>query len=83
MLSGRLYAGWRDGNLYAWTFDGTTLGAPTRLDLHGLSVPDFPVARLTGKFYDRGRLYYTVAGDPLLYTATSCRRAVSSPRRPS
>jgi hypothetical protein len=67
MLSGRLYAGWDDGNLYSWAFDGTTLGAPTPLDLHGLPASEFPVARLSGMFFHHGRLYYTLGGGPLLY----------------
>ena len=67
MLSGRVYAGWDDGTLYSWTFDGHNLGSPTPLDLHGLPATEFPVTRLSGTFVDRGRLYYTLAGDPLLY----------------
>jgi hypothetical protein len=68
MLSGKLYTGGDDGVLTVRTFDGTTFGAATPVDLHGLTPTDFPVAKLTGMFFDRGRIYYTVAGDNrLLY----------------
>jgi len=68
MLSGNVYSGGDDGGLYVRSFDGTTFGAATPLDRHGLTAADFPVAKLTGTFFDHGRLYYTVAGDSrLLY----------------
>jgi chitodextrinase len=38
MLNGNLYYGMNDGWLYKRTFDGTTLGAATQLNLYGLEV---------------------------------------------
>jgi hypothetical protein len=67
MVSGKLYTGWADGNLSVRDFDGTTAGQPTTLDLYGLPPSQFPVSQLSGMFFERGRLYYTVAGDPRLY----------------
>jgi hypothetical protein len=69
MLAGRLYTGWSDGTLQVRSFDGTTFGAPATIDLNGLTPAQFPVAGLTGMFYDAalGRLYYTVSGDPSLH----------------
>ena len=69
MLAGQLYTGWSDGTLQVRSFDGTTFGAPATIDLNGLTPAQFPVASLTGMFYDAslGRLYYTVSGDPSLY----------------
>jgi outer membrane protein assembly factor BamB len=67
MLSGKLYTGWSDGRLYVRSFDGQTAGAPAALDLAGLTSVQFPVASVTGMFYDSGRLYYTVAGDARLF----------------
>ncbi len=69
MLAGQLYTGWSDGTLQVRSFDGTTFGPATTIDLDGLTATDFPVADLTGMFYDAslGRLYYTVAGDPSLH----------------
>jgi hypothetical protein len=69
MLAGQLYTGWSDGTLQVRSFDGTTFGAPATIDLNGLTTAQFPVASLTGMFYDAGlgRLYYTVSGDSHLY----------------
>ena len=67
MVGGTLYTGGDDGHLWARPFDGATAGPPTDVDLYGLTASDFPVASLTGMFYDAGRLYYTVAGDKRLY----------------
>jgi hypothetical protein len=67
MLSGNLYTGWDDGRLDVRTFDGTSFGPARPLDLHGLTSSDFPVASLTGMFFDGGRLYYSVAGDRRLF----------------
>lgn len=69
MLSGTLYTGWDDGHLYARSYDGSTFGAATALNLNGLTSANFPIASLTGMFFDKasGRLYYTVAGDSHMY----------------
>jgi hypothetical protein len=69
MLGSELYTGWSDGELLVRSFDGTTFGPPTPVNLNGLTAAEFPVADLTGMFYDAagGRLYYTVAGDPSLH----------------
>ena len=63
MVSGKLYTGWSDNNLYVRDFDGTTAGAATALNLAGVNVStNFPVNRITGMFFDpaSGRLYYTL-----------------------
>ena len=67
MLSGKLYTGWDDGHLDVRTFDGTSFGPARTLDLYGLMSSNFPVASLTGTFFDGGRLYYSVAGDRRLF----------------
>jgi hypothetical protein len=69
MLGNQLYTGWSDGELLVRSFDGTTFGPPTPVNLNGLTAAEFPVADLTGMFYDSasGRLYYTVAGDASLH----------------
>jgi hypothetical protein len=69
MLSGRVYTGWEDGNLYVRSFDGTGMGAPTALNLYGLTSADFPLADVTGMFFDtaRNRLYYTAGSDPRMF----------------
>jgi hypothetical protein len=74
-LNGTLFYGLPDGGLYARTFDKSTgeLGVQQAVNLYddpdtGQRIP-FPVAQLTGMFYDTTthRLYYTVAGDGRLY----------------
>ena len=75
-LAGQLYQGRDDGRLLRWSYDGTTFGPVAEVDLrnlpaahqtHNTIVYGFPVADVTGMFYDRGRLYYTLAGDQRLY----------------
>ena len=75
-LAGQLYEGRDDGRLLRWSYDGTTFGEAAEVDLRGLPpshqnynaiVYGFPVADVTGMFYDSGRLYYTVAGDRRLF----------------
>jgi hypothetical protein len=71
MVSGRLYTGWSDNNLYVRDFDGTTAGPAMALNLAGVNTStNFPVNRVTGMFFEpaSGRLYYTLSGDArLLY----------------
>ncbi len=71
-LGGVLYTGWEDGHLDARPFgarlfDASQPGEVRDIPLRGLSPGRFPVPRLTGMFYDAGRLYYTVSGDRRLY----------------
>jgi len=66
-VGGWLYTGWDDGRLDARPFDGTRLGERREVPLGGLSASQFPVARLSGMFFDNGRLYYTVSGDHRLH----------------
>jgi hypothetical protein len=67
LISGQLYTGGDNGVFSVRTFDGTTFGPPSPVDLHGLTAADFPVAKLTGLYFDHGRLYYTVSGDQRLF----------------
>jgi hypothetical protein len=67
MLSGKLYTGWDDGRLEVRSLQGNTLGPASTLDLRGLTKSHFPVASVTGMFFDRGRLYYTVSGEDTLF----------------
>ena len=64
-LQGTLYSGSTDGKFYARTFDGSGVGPAQQIDLHGLT--DFPVQSLTGMFYSKAEIYYTVKGDPNMY----------------
>ena len=66
MIDGTLYNGQSDGNFVGRSYDGTTFGAPFSVNTADLIVNDSAwhtdVANIGGMFFDRGRLYYTVAG---------------------
>ncbi len=68
-LNGTVYAGWADGNVYAFPFDGSTLGAGSDIIAAGGYVNGrwISFANATGMFWWGGRLYYARAGDPHLY----------------
>ena len=67
MADGRIYAGVA-GTLRTGTFDGTTFGPRTILDLHGLDAFSTTLQNTTSLFFDRslGRLYYTTPDSDLL-----------------
>ena len=67
VTNGRLYYGRSDGTFRVRSFDGSSLGAESTIDLHGLNSSHFPLANVTGMFLDQGRLYYTVAGNSNLF----------------
>lgn len=63
MLSGKLYHGSSNGNLYARTFDGASLGEPVNMDggdqLTPMSTWHSQVKNIQGMFYYDGKIYYT------------------------
>jgi hypothetical protein len=71
MLGGRLYVGGRDGSFTRRTFDGAAFGVPEPVATSDRIVPladwHHDLSVLTGMFYDRGRIYYTLPGSPALY----------------
>jgi Malectin domain len=69
MIDRTLYTATSNGALTARAFDGTTFGAPSAVDLHGLRQFSWEIPNITGMFYAKatGRLYYTLAGQPRLY----------------
>lgn len=69
-LNGRMYAGWSNGRLYGWTFNGTTLGPRVDMSVQGnyvLGPAWLSFSDVTGMFWNDGKLYYTRSGDPSLY----------------
>ncbi len=67
LVDSTVYTGRSDGTLEARSFDGTTLGAPVGVNLYaGSFAADIPT--VTGIVYANYRIYYTLAGDPNLYT---------------
>jgi len=67
LSDGRIYYGNSDGKIKYRSFDGTHLGTEKSVYLRGLTTTQFPVANVTGMFYENGRLYYTLTGDDRLY----------------
>jgi len=68
MLSGRAYTGQSDGTLARRLWNGSSFGAPTTVDLLGLTSTQFPAATLTGLAANRGTLFFTKSGSTRLYT---------------
>ncbi|WP_426565843.1 PKD domain-containing protein [Angustibacter sp. McL0619] len=62
-----LYTAMADGQLYSRTFDGTTFGPATSLNLNGLGAFASEMQSMTGLFYDSGRIYFTLKNSAALY----------------
>ncbi|MGH3471278.1 MAG: PKD domain-containing protein [Nocardioidaceae bacterium] len=67
LLDGTLYTTWADGTLRSQSFDGSTFGPMSTVNLYGLTQFSSDVQAMTGMFYDNGRLYFTKAGSSTLY----------------
>jgi len=69
MIDNTLYTGWSDGTLKARTYNGTTFGAATNVNLNGLTDFANEIPNITGMAYDKvhARLYYTLSGQSSLY----------------
>lgn len=69
MADGKLYTMWSDGTMTQCSFTETALGTPLQVDLNRLSAFATEMTTMTGAWYDaaRGRLYFTLSGDPNLY----------------
>ena len=67
LLGGSLYTAKANGTLERRGFDGAHLGAPTVVDLHGLTAFSTEMRSMTSLFYDDGRMYFTRAGQNALY----------------
>lgn len=70
MLNGNVYLANSDGTFVRRSFDGTTWGAPVAVNTHDqlvqLTAWRTNVTRLTGAFFDNGRMYYTQTNDSSL-----------------
>ncbi|MCI0689838.1 MAG: PKD domain-containing protein [Sporichthyaceae bacterium] len=64
---GQLYSTWNNGTITRRSYDGSTFGAPTTLDLYGLTNFATDAQAMTGLFYEKGRLYFTRANETNLY----------------
>lgn len=68
VAGGTLYTAESHGGLSAHPVSGTTYGPARPLELHGLGAFAVDTQAMTGLFYDNGRIFYTLAGDPNLYS---------------
>lgn len=61
-LNGQFYSAWSNGQFTRRTFNGTTMGSAVQVNtadlLTNLSDWDADAARITGMFYDNGRIYF-------------------------
>jgi PKD repeat protein len=65
---GTLFTAHTDGTLRARSYDGTTFGAATTVNLNGLTSFAGELANLRGITYSNGRLFYGVANSTSLYS---------------
>jgi PKD repeat protein len=66
-LDGTLYRANSDGTFTTQSYDGKTFGAPTALNLYGLTQFSTEMTQMTGLFYSKGSIYFTLSGDNNLY----------------
>jgi hypothetical protein len=70
LLNGRVYAGFQNGDLLSWAFNGTSLTNQQDVLAQGGYVlgPNWiSFSPLTGMYWKDGRLYYTKQGDDRLF----------------
>jgi hypothetical protein len=65
--NGQLYSTWSNGTFTRRSYNGTTFGSPTTIDLNGLANFADDMQGMTGLFYEKGRIYFTKAGETNLY----------------
>jgi hypothetical protein len=58
MLSNTVYTAWRNGNFCAQSFNGTTFGAATKINLYNNTFGE-EIPSLGGMFFVGNRMYYT------------------------
>ncbi|POH60676.1 PKD domain-containing protein [Arthrobacter glacialis] len=67
VANGNLYLATATGEFQQRSFNGTQIGAPTALNLYGLTNFAADMQSMTGMFYSNGRIYYTLTGQSNLY----------------
>ena len=69
MADGRLFTGWSNRTLTWRTFDGTTFGTPTTVNLHNLTAFGSELPDIRGMWFDRttGRMYFTMRKESQLF----------------
>ncbi len=69
-LNGRVYAGFQNGNLLSWAFDGAALTDQRNVLAQGnyvLGEDWISFSSMTGMYWKDGRLYYTQQGEDELF----------------
>ena len=66
--NGKLYTADSRGGLSVRTITGTAFGAARAVALNGLGAFAVETQSMTGLFYENGRIFFTLAGDPNLYS---------------
>ena len=66
-LDGKLYLASTDGTFTVRSYTGGAFGAPTTLNLYGLTQFQNEMAQMTGMFYSEGYVYFTLFNDPNMY----------------
>jgi PKD repeat protein len=67
MIAGNLYTAWADGQLCVQSFNGSSMGAPTSVDLLNNKFIG-ELASVTGIFFSNDRIYYTMSGKSSLFS---------------
>jgi hypothetical protein len=67
LLNGRLYTAWSDGHLDRRSFNGAQFGPPSTVNVLGLTAFVTEMQSMTSLFYEKGRLYFTLANQSNLY----------------
>jgi len=68
VVGSELYHGSSDGRFYVRSISSAGVGPASEVSTNRLAGSMFLLSNVTGMYYDRGRLYYTLAGDArLLY----------------
>ncbi len=66
-LNGQLYSTWSNGTMTRRTYNGTTFGPPTTINLNGLTNFVTDMQGMSGLFYEQGRMYFTKVNETNLY----------------
>jgi hypothetical protein len=66
-VGNRVYTTMADGTMQVRSIGNGGIGTPQSVELYGMPESQFPMKRVTGMFYDNGRLYHTVRGDSRLF----------------
>ncbi|MCW4466160.1 PKD domain-containing protein [Glutamicibacter sp. MNS18] len=67
VANGKMYLAMSNGTFVSRPFNGSTIGAPTELNLYGLSNFATEIGNMTGLFFKHDRIYFTLNGQNQLF----------------